>query len=415
MDGSSPPRAVGAVPHPEATGSPEDRQDRRGRRLASPDSVAGREWGSSRIAAATAVVTLTVLAIAGALTFFFHIRTILLWLLVGLILAVALEPGVAWLQSHRWNRVLASLLVSIATMALLVGAVIAVAYPLVFQSDHFIRALPRLFDSLFGSGGSLNFLETRFHILRRVSSIRSEQVANAVLGGRAQIMGLFTRAASSVGAIVTILTMMVMLLIEGPRAWKMFLDGLIGEERPWAERMGANFLRSTGGYVRGNVAISVVAGTASYIALKILGIPYAETLAVFVGVFDIIPLVGATIAAVVVCLFALAAGGLADCAVLAVFFIVYQQFENNVLQNLVYSKTLALSPLVIFVAALIGASLAGLVGVLLAIPLAAAGWGLAGDLIALRRARDERRGGRRPLLTEPPPGDGPKARFETKA
>ena len=80
---------------------------------------------------------------------------------------------------------------------------------------------------------------------------------------------------------------------------------------------------------------------------------------------------------------------------LAVFFIVYQQFENNVLQNLVYSKTLSLSPLVIFIAALIGASLAGIVGVLLAIPLAAAGWGLAGDLIALHRARDERRGGRR--------------------
>ena len=208
---------------------------------------------------------------------------------------------------------------------------------------------------------------------------------------------------------VTILTMMVMLLIEGPRLGKMVLDNLIGEERNWAERIGANFLRSTGGYVRGNVAISVVAGTASYIALKILGIPYAETLAVFVGVLDIIPLVGATIAAVVVCIIGLAAGGLVDGAVLAAFFIVYQQFENNVLQNVVYSKTLALSPLVIFVAALIGASLAGIVGVLLAIPLAGAGWALAGDLIALHRARDERRGGRKPLVSQPPPDSDPAA------
>ena len=377
--------------------------------MTSPD---GREekasgWGSSRIAGATAVVTLTVLAIAGALAFLVEIRTILLWLLVGLILAVSLEPGVAWLQRHHWNRVLASLVVSIATIALLAGAVIAVAYPLVFQSDHFISALPRLFDNLLGSGGSLHFLETRFHILRGVSSIRSEQVANVVLGGRAQIIGVFTKAASSVGAIVTILTMMVMLLIEGPRAGKMFLDRLIGEERRWAERIGTNFLRSTGGYVRGNVAISVVAGTTSYIVLRILGIPYAETLAVFVAVFDIIPLVGATIAAVVVCIIGLAAGGLADSAVLAVFFIVYQQFENNVLQNLVYSKTLALSPLVIFVAALIGASLAGIVGVLLAIPLASAAWGLAGDLVALHRARQDSRGGRKPLLTEPPPDSNP--------
>ncbi len=377
--------------------------------MTSPDDREEREsrWRSSRIAGATAIVTLTVLAIAGALTFLFEIRTILLWLLVGLILAVSLEPGVAWLQRHRWNRALASVLVSIATVALLVGVVIAVAYPIVFQSDRFINELPRLFDNLLGAGGSLHFLETRFHILGRVSSIRSEQVADFVLGGRAQIIDLFTKAASSVGAIVTILTMMVMLLIEGPRVWKTALDNLIGEERNWAERIGANFLSSTGGYVRGNVAISVVAGTTSYIALKILGIPYAETLAVFVAVFDIIPLVGATIAAVVVCVFALAAGGLTDSIVLAAFFIVYQQFENNVLQNLVYSKTLELSPLVIFIAALIGATLAGLVGVLLAIPLAAAAWGLARDLVALHRARDERRGGRRPLVSQPPPDSDP--------
>jgi predicted PurR-regulated permease PerM len=294
---------------------------------------------------------------------------------------------------------------SIATIALLIGAVLAVAYPLLFQSDHFIRALPQLLDDLLGRGGGLHFLETRLHILDRVSGIRSEQVADFVLGGREQIIELFSKAVSSVGAIVTIFTMMVMLLIEGPRAWKTFLNGLIGEERPWAEYMGVNFLRSTGGYVRGNVAISVVAGTAAYIVLRILDVPYAETLAVFVAVFDIIPLVGATIAAVVVCIIALATGGLTDCIVLAVFFIVYQQFENNVLQNLVYSKTLALSPLVIFVAALIGATLAGLVGVLLAIPLAAAAWGLATDLIALHRARVERRGGRRPLVSEPPPSE----------
>ena len=355
------------------------------------------------------------LAIAGALAFLFEIRTILLWLLVGLILAVSLEPAVAWLQRHGWNRVLASLLVSIATIALLVGAVLAVAYPLVFQSDRFINDLPRLLTDLFGPGGSLHFLETRFHIVRHVSSIRSEHVANLVLGGRAQVMSLLSRAASSVGAVVTILTMMVMLLIEGPRPGRAVLGALIEDERRWVEHMGVNFLRSTGGYVRGNVAISVVAGTAAYIILRILDVPYAETLAVFVAVFDIIPMVGATIAAVVVCIIGLATGGLVDCIVLAVFFIVYQQFENNVLQNLVYSKTLALSPLVIFIAALIGATLAGMVGVLLAIPLASAAWGLAGDLIALHRARDERRGGRRPLVSQPPPDADPAVQPDAEA
>jgi predicted PurR-regulated permease PerM len=391
---------------PEVSETPQAPRDQQ---PASSGSAGWRGWGPARIAGATAIVTLTVLALAVALAFLHEIRTILLWLLVGLILAVALEPGVAWLQRHNWNRVPASLLMSTATIALLIGAVLAVAYPLLFQSDQFISALPQLVDDLLGRGGSLHFLEARFHILDRVSTIRSEQVADAVLGGRAQVMSLLSRAASSVSAVVTIFTMMVMLLIEGPRAWKTLLDSLIGEERRWAEHMGANFLRSTGGYVRGNAAISVVAGTAAYITLRILDVPYAETLAVFVAVLDIIPLVGATIAAVVVCIIALATGGLTDCIVLAVFFIVYQQFENNVLQNLVYGKTLELSPLVIFIAALVGATLAGLVGVLLAIPLAAAAWGLAGDLIALHRAREERRGGRRPLVSQPPPDADPAA------
>ena len=134
------------MPHGEVTETSEEREDREGRQPGTGE----RGWGSSRIAGATATVTLTVLAIAAALAFLFEIRTILLWLLVGLILAVALEPGVAWLQRHRWNRVLASLLVSIATIALLVGAVLAVAYPLVFQSDRFISDLPRMLTGLFG-------------------------------------------------------------------------------------------------------------------------------------------------------------------------------------------------------------------------------------------------------------------------
>ena len=104
--------------------------------------------------------------------------------------------------------------------------------------------------------------------------------------------------------------------------------------------------------MRGNLAISLVAGIASYIVLKIMGVPYAETLAVLVAILDIVPLVGATIGAVIVCIVGFATGGAVDGIVLVVFFVLYQQFENNVLQNVVYSKTVSLSPLVVFIAAL---------------------------------------------------------------
>ncbi len=373
-----------------------------------------REWRASQIIRITAIVTLTVLAIVGILEFLFQIRTILLWVLIGVILAIALQPAVGWLERHRWKRILASLVVSFATVAVLLGVVIAIAYPVVFQADDFIRALPRILDHLFGTGGQLNFLETRFHILDRVSRVTPAEVTNVVLGNQDTILAAVTTAASIIAATITILTIMVMMLIEGPRAWHAILDAMIEEERTWGERIGENFLRATGGYVRGNLGISVVAGITSYIVLKILGVPYAETLAVLVAVLDVIPLVGATIGAVIVCIVGFALGGFVDGIVLVVYFVLYQQFENNVLQNIVYSKTVALSPLVVFIAALIGAALGGIVGVLLAIPITSAGWVLAGDLIALRKDRTDRRGGRKPLVTEPPPDTGPGAELQTE-
>ena len=335
----------------------------------------------------TAVATLTVIAIIALLLFFIKIRSILLWVLIGIILAIALQPAVGWLVRHRWNRILASLVVSLATMAVLAAAIMAIAWPVVLQSDDFIRALPRLVDSLFGAGGELHFLEVKLHVIERLRSVTPGQVANVVLGNQQTIVSAVTKAAFVLAATITILTIMVMLLIEGPRGWTAILDSLVGDERHWVARIGENFLRATGGYVRGNLAISLVAGVASYIVLKILGVPYAETLAVLVAILDIVPLVGATIGAVIVCIVGFATGGAVDGIVLVIFFVAYQQFENNVLQNVVYAKTLTLSPLVVFIAALIGATLAGIVGVLLAIPLASAGWTLGRDLIALRHAR----------------------------
>jgi len=342
---------------------------------------------TSEIIRLTAVATLTVIAIIALLLFFVKIRSILLWVLIGIILAIALQPAVGWLVRHRWNRILASLLVSFATIAVLAGAIVAIAWPVVGQSDDFIRALPRLVTSLFGNGGELHFLEVRLHVIERLKSVTPGQVANVVLGNQQTIVSAVTKAAFVLAATITILTIMVMLLIEGPRGWTAILDSLVGDERRWVARIGENFLRATGGYVRGNLAISLVAGVSSYIVLKILGVPYAETLAVLVAILDIVPLVGATIGAVIVCIVGFATGTTVDGIVLIIFFVAYQQFENNVLQNVVYAKTLTLSPLVVFIAALIGATLAGIVGVLLAIPLASAGWTLGRDLIALRQAR----------------------------
>jgi predicted PurR-regulated permease PerM len=127
--------------------------------------------------------------------------------------------------------------------------------------------------------------------------------------------------------------------------------------------------RTVGGYVTGNLLISLVAGVLTAAVLRIMGVPFAIALGLIVAILDLIPLAGATIAAILVggvaFLHSITAG-----IVVVAFFIVYQQFENHVLQPVVYSRTVQLSPLIVLISVLIGAELAGVLGALGAIPVA---------------------------------------------
>jgi predicted PurR-regulated permease PerM len=129
--------------------------------------------------------------------------------------------------------------------------------------------------------------------------------------------------------------------------------------------------RTVGGYVTGNLLISVIAGTSATIVLLLLGVPFAVALGVLVAILDLIPLAGATLAAIIVTLVALL-HSLPAGIVVAIFFIVYQQLENHLLQPVVYGRTVQLSPLIVLISILIGAEVAGVLGALGAIPIAGA-------------------------------------------
>ena len=131
--------------------------------------------------------------------------------------------------------------------------------PLVEQTTTFIADLPQIVRDSFGRGGSLDFIQRRVNVIGTLSRLTPSDVLNAVAGNRTTILNLLTTAASTAAAVVTILTIMVMLLIEGPRAWNVVLDWMVSDERAWAERIGDNFLEAVGGYVRGNLLISVIA------------------------------------------------------------------------------------------------------------------------------------------------------------
>ena len=146
--------------------------------------------------------------------------------------------------------------------------------------------------------------------------------------------------------------------------------------------------RTVGGYVTGNILISLIAGASITVVLLVMGVPYAVALGLLVAVLDLIPLAGATVAGVIVCLVAFLHTVPAGIVVL-VFFVVYQQLENHFLQPVIYGRTVQLSPLAVLISVLVGAELAGILGALAAIPVAGALQVIIRDQLSVRRGSRE--------------------------
>ena len=326
---------------------------------------------SAALARRAAVVIGVALAYAGGLLFAYAERKIILWLVIAIMLALALDPAVRWMMRRGLKRWSAAALTSLVAFIVIVGIATALAIPLVSQTHQLISRLPTYTRDLFKPGSVLQPLDQRFHIVERIRNVTTTDVIRIVTGARGSILAAFTRTVSLLAAIVTIFAFTVMLLIEGPRTWGGIL-GLFSERRHRAGTlMGDRVAEAVGGYVRGNLLISLIAGVAAYLALLILGVPYPVPLALTVGLLDVVPLVGATLGAVV-CIVVSVPQGWLTAVILTGYFVVYQLFENNVIQVAVYSKTVSMSPLTVLVAGLAGATLGGIVGVVIAIPLASA-------------------------------------------
>jgi predicted PurR-regulated permease PerM len=180
-----------------------------------------------------------------------------------------------------------------------------------------------------------------------------------------------------VGAI-TVIFLTYFMLLEGPRTIKGLLALLPEAIRPRYERVGRDIYRTISGYVTGNLLISLVAGVLATVVLFAVGSEFAVALGLLIAILDLVPLAGATLAAIIAATVVFIEAGWLRCLIVIAFFVAYQQFENHVLQPLVYGRTVQLSPLAVLCAVLIGAQLAGILGALLAIP-------IAGSLLAIAR------------------------------
>jgi predicted PurR-regulated permease PerM len=299
-------------------------------------------------------------------------RQVVTWVLIAIFFALALNPAVDWFQRHGLRR--RSAATAVTVLLVLAGLVLLglLFIPtLVNEVNGFARALPDYVDDITHRRGRLGFLESKYHITERVREEVESGGASRLLGLTGTAVAITKSILTAVLAIVTIAFMTLFMLLEGPAWMERFYAMLPERSRERWQDMGRKIYLTVGGYVTGNLLISIIAGTTATVVLLILGVPYAVALGLVVAIFDLIPLAGATIAAIIVCtvgfLHTLTAG-----IILIIFFVLYQQLENHVLQPLVYSRTVRLSPLAILISVLVGAKIAGVVGALAAIPVAGA-------------------------------------------
>jgi predicted PurR-regulated permease PerM len=300
-------------------------------------------------------------------------RHVVSWLLISLFLTLALNPAVGWLQAHGLpSRGLATGVVFILALAAVAGIAAAFIPTLVDQVDNFAKKVPDYVEQLTHGRGRFGFLETKYHIVEKVKSAVSNGGVGKLTLGAGAALTVTKSVITAVVATLTIVFMTFFMLLEGPM-WMERIYGLIPESKqPRWRKVGHDIYRTVGGYVTGNLLISLIAGVASGIVLWAAGVPFAVALGLLVALLDLIPLAGATIAAVACVLVAIAASGTTAAIIVAVFFIAYQQLENHVIQPLVYGRTVQLSPLAVLVSVLIGAQIAGVLGALAAIPVAGA-------------------------------------------
>jgi predicted PurR-regulated permease PerM len=327
----------------------------------------------------TILVVLGIAVLVGlALTLVYLAWHVLTWILIAVLLAAALNPAVEAFERRGLGRALAATVVFVLALLAVTGLGFLVVPPLVTQVTDFVNAVPDFIDDLTAGRGPLGFLQEDYEIVDRIRDAIEERGAAGVLGLTGPALDVVRSVVTAVVGVITIVFLTYFMLLEGPRTIGGLLALLPDGTRQRYERVGREIYRTISGYVTGNLFISLVAGISSSAVLFAVGSDFAVALGLLVAILDLVPLAGATLAAIVVSTVIVIETDWIRFVVVLGFFLAYQQLENHVLQPLVYGRTVQLSPLAVLCAVLVGAQLAGILGALLAIP-------VAGSLLAVGR------------------------------
>jgi predicted PurR-regulated permease PerM len=333
-----------------------------------PDTIAGRarpgalfRWGFFRALGALAAI-----AAAAAV---WSVRELLLRVLVALFLAVSLDPAVRWLEGRGVRRGVAVGLIFAVFVAILAAFLLSIIPPLANQVGELVRNLPDYLVALQRRSAQFRELDQRYDLSSRLEGVVS-QVPGRLTGG---VLGLTSQVFGALIYFLTVLVFTVYFLLDLPRLRREVVRVFTVDRRERYAAVVEIMVTKVGDYMIGRLLIASVGGLVAFVGLEAFHVPYPLPLAILIGLFDLIPLIGHPIGAALAVVVAVATKGLWPTTVLlAVFFIVYQQAENYLIAPRILRHSVDISAVAVLLAALVGATVLGIVGALVAIPLAAA-------------------------------------------
>ena len=317
-------------------------------------------------------IVLVIVCVAIVLYLLWLLRKPISWLLIAAFLAIALSPPVNWLNM-RMKRGLAIALVYLGLLLVPVLLIALIVPPLITEANNFADNVPRYADDVteyVQKNKRLREINEDYDITSKLEEEASKLPSR--LGGAAgTLRDIGFGIVNSLFALLTILVMTAFLLGSGRRWTDAFINSRPAHQRERLRRSRDNMASAVGGYMAGALTIAMIAGIATYIVLLILGVPFRGPLAVIAGLFSLIPLVGATVAAVLIGIVTLFEDFPTATIIWAIWAVVYQQLENHLIQPQIQKRTLNVHPFLTIVAVLFGGTLLGVMGAIVAIPVAA--------------------------------------------
>jgi predicted PurR-regulated permease PerM len=315
---------------------------------------------------------LVVVAVAFTLVLIYVLRKPLTWIFIAGFIAIALSGPISLLE-RRMKRGFAVAIVYISlilTPFVLIGLLVP---PIVTQANNLVNNLPQYAQEVtefVNSNDQLRRLQEDYDITGKLEE-QARKLPNRLGDAAGVLSDIGLGLVNSIFAAVTILVLSIFMQGSGRR----FLDAWARQQGPereaWMHNLFGRIGTAIGNYVAGALLQATVAGVTSYIMLLILGVPFALPLAVIVFLLDLVPLVGATLGAIIVGVVTVFNDFPLDTIIWAIYAIVYQQVENNIIQPRIQARAVQLEPLIVLVSVLFGSTLFGVLGALLAIPVAA--------------------------------------------